>query len=263
MRLTSSIPVCCVKRMSIQSIEASSTNKLHLSWKLYAEGIKAISIQISTDAEFVSNRHFLIPPTASSVSLDTGAGVFFYRFGAWLPSGKIEWTGIYGPVPIASEKNLPPDISTTLRVNYTQSITNGVRLHTNKIQKGVYYIEYTTDSSFKASSTHSTYSFDSYSNGYADCMNLHPSLVYSIQIYSIDSIPKDSILQLPNPILLHKQKSLPSTKRTNSQESAGIKAAELVLLQEARERPVRFSSQAEYLTFLTAKAKNITTLHKV
>jgi hypothetical protein len=249
--------------MSIQSIQASATDKLHLEWKLYQEGIKAISIQISTEAEFISSRHFVLPPTAPGVSLDIGSGVFFYRLAAWLPAGQIEWTGIYGPISIASTKEIPPEITPTLRVNYTQSIINGVRLHTNKVQKAVYYIEYTTETSFKASNTKYTYFIDSFSNGYADCLNLNPTLFYTLRIYHLESMPIDSIAQLPKGILVSKQKCLASSKRSNTLEPAGIKAAELVLIQEARERTVRFNSQGEYLAFLNAKSKNLSGLHKV
>lgn len=250
--------------MSVQSIEGFATNTLHLSWKLYEEGVKAVSIQIATDSEFIQNsRIFVVPPTASFVSLDLGAGDFFYRIAAWLPNGRVDWSGIYGPIHIESSKSIPQVSPSTLRINYTQSITNGLRLHTNKIQKGVYWIEFSIDSSFKASNTSYCYTFDSLSSGYADCTQLQPGFQYSIRVCHLDSLPSNSIIQLPVYQTVHKQSAHPLSKRSNTQESAGIKAAEMTLLQEARERPLRFNSHQEYLTYINAKAKNTNTLYKI
>lgn len=251
--------------MSIQSIESSNgQSTLNLTWKVYEEGLKAISIQISKDSEFTNNsRHFVIPPTASSISLDLGQGLFFYRLGAWTPSGQIDWSPIYGPASVICSKSLPSITQSTLKVHYTQSITNGIRMYTNKIQKSVYYIEYTTDTSFKASNTYSCYNLDSLSSGHADCMNLHPSMSYTIRVYHLDTLPTNSVVQLSSPIILQNQKAYPLSKRSNTQESAGIKAAELTLLKEASERPTRFTSHSDYLMYLNAKAKNSNTLHKI
>lgn len=252
--------------MSIQSVEYSNGEPtLLLQWKLYQEGIQSIRIDVSTDSDFSkSTFHYLVPASTKNISLALSQGMWYFRLGALLSTKSVDWTATFGPVLVnpSISKATPSTPQSSLRVNYTQSITNGIRLHTNKIQKGMYCIDYSADSTFSPDSMKTQFYFDSFANGYADCIQLHPNLTYAIRICHFDTLPTNSILQLPSWTVLKNQKPYPLTKRSNSQESAGVKAAEMTMLQEARERPLRFSSQTEYLAYVTAKAKNSNTLQK-
>ena len=245
-------------KMSIQSISAlRESEKLTLSWKPVVD-VQCISIEVAKDSEFTeSARHFLLPSTVSQAAIDIGQGFWYFRIGGWLERNSIDWSGIYGPITILSPKSPPPIEKSTLRVNYTQSLTDGVRFHTNKIENGYYILEYTTEPQFKATSKKTIYGYDGMSKGFVDCMSLSPQFTYNTRITHIGaSLPMDSVRCIPEWISVKAQKSLPSAKRSQTQESAGIKNAELAILKEASERPAKFTSHADYTKFLAAKEKN-------
>jgi hypothetical protein len=244
--------------MSIQNISPlPESEKLTISWLLTMD-VKCISIEVAKDSEFTESfRHFLLPSSASQVSLDLGQGFWYFRVGGWLEKNSIDWSGIYGPITLLSTKPLVPIPKSTLRVNYTQSLTDGVRLHTNKIENGYYIIEYTTEPKFTASSKKTLFWHDSMSKGFADCMSLTPQFTYNIRITHLgESLPMDSVRCIPEWSIVKGQKSLPSAKRAHFQEAAGIKNAELAILKEASERPAKFISHADYTKYLAAKEKN-------
>jgi hypothetical protein len=100
-------------QMAVQSLGASFfEGKLALSWDVMTE-TKSLLVNVAKDAEFTnSSRQFLIPPSTSSLHLDCGMGTWYVRIGALIgddSAGMVDWSGIQGPVVVASTKGNPEE----------------------------------------------------------------------------------------------------------------------------------------------------------
>jgi hypothetical protein len=61
---------------------AINDGKLELRWTTTCE-VQALSVQVAMDADFTTHlRNFVIPSTASFITLDLGGGAWFVRIGS-------------------------------------------------------------------------------------------------------------------------------------------------------------------------------------
>ena len=269
--------------MSIQSLEGScSLGKLALSWEIRAAA-KSLLISIATDSEFTANhRLFLIPPDIGGIQLDVGnptavagfakagsGGVWYARVGALVGDefqGVVDWSGIHGPTLVVSEKGIPKEPDCALSLLHTQAIKEGLRLHTD-YRDGIYAIlEYGTDSRFLASLTKTVYALD-VGNGYHDCFGLDTNLTYSVRIRTWGTRTKDprlptghafavkEVKPLSRALVAHGQAALKPGKPTSGGDLSATRAGTMVVNEAREQGRMRFATSADYMRYLSAKAK--------
>ncbi len=256
---------------SIQNLRGQEAqNGLVLTWINLRDDFQGILIEIAKDSEFtMASRIFVFPPTVSSCTLQVGVGTWFFRAGSMEgteKSGKVVWTGIYD---ISIQKGtcmLPAESKASFSVLHTQSVDKGVKLFTDKIKPNYYFMEYTTKDTFEASQTKTIYAKDWKTEGSVLCEPLDPSLTYSIRISSLvlDSLhlPSKFVDYLSTWIVL-KGKKAQQVSKAFTPIDVSISAAEQVLLREAKERPLRFTSTADYTRYLALKEKTSSAKEKV
>jgi hypothetical protein len=250
--------------MSIQNVfgEKTSDEKLKLEWETLAKPV-AISIQIALDSEFTEgSRTFVVYKSVQACELDVGNGTWFFRIGAWIGSetdGMIDWSGIYGPVQIAS-KNLPaklaefPTFITSVRPSY-----NSLFLHTGLYEPYYTIVHITQNNHFKSSGLKTYYKHD-WGNGSIHIPNLDSNSVHSfqLQMFSVNKaiLPKQSDVRILTEPLIVKNKKVGMPIKATSGTDHAVYAADKAILQDAVGRKKKtYSSYAEYLQFQAAKAR--------
>lgn len=250
--------------MSIQNVfgEKTSDERLKLEWETLAEPV-AVSIQIALDSEFTErSRTFVVYKTLQTCELDVGEGNWFFRIGAWLGSeteGFIEWSGIYGPVQIAS-KNPPvklaefPTFITSIRPSY-----NALFLHTGLYEPYYTVVHITENDHFKSSGLKSYYKHD-WGSGSIHIPNLDANRIYSFQLQMFPvnkaTLPKQNDIRILTESLIVKNKRVGMPVKATSGTERAVYAADKAILQDAVGRKKRnYSSYAEYLQFQAAKAR--------
>ena len=260
--------------MSIQSLSAASVlGKLSLSWSIHAAA-KSLLVSVATDAEFTTNhRLFLIPPHITGLALDIGnpssvggfvragtAGVWYARVGGLMGDehqGVVDWSGIQGPTLVVSGKPVPKEPECALRLLSTQAIKDGLRIHTDQ-RDGIYaLLEYGTDRRFSASSSKTVYTLD-VGHGYHDCIGLDEVNTYSVRVRTWGSrraFTEDALKEVSQGLAVHGQQALKSGKPVDGGDLAATRAG-VAVVTEARERGnMRFATSADYMRYLSAKAK--------
>jgi hypothetical protein len=248
--------------MAMQNVLARIEHSgLHFTWEIMGEPV-ALSIQIATNIDMTQGiRTFVIPPV-SGLILDVGAGVWFFRVGAWhgtQKNGKIVWTGVYGPAVVETTKlpvsNRPP----TLPIIHSKPIVHGVRIHLGTTEKLYAVLEYSKDSKFTASQTTTLYAYD-WGRGNFDISDLDPEHTYNVRIATFikerDQLPIDSVKQLESFQALYSKKPTRAAKPVDSTARSSARAADTIL-REMREKPnARFNSHADYLRYMAAKTRS-------
>jgi len=202
------------------------------------------------------------------VGFDVGNGQWFFRVGAWNGTdlrGSIDWSGTYGPIYVLSLKQAIAIKPSTFSLLHTQSLAGGIRLHTDLRKEVMYIGEYSTEDKFLPSSKKTFYVKDNLVNSYFDVINLQPSFTYAVRCVPLS---ETMAKQGPEVEMLTEWKSVKGLKsltnlRPFSSGDLATSAAEKVILREAQERPMRFTSQSEYAAFLAAKAKSTSKLNKI
>jgi hypothetical protein len=253
--------------------------KLALSWKVFVAA-KSLLVSVATDSEFTANhRLFLIPPNTEGIHLDVGnptaiagfakagsGGLWYARVGALVGDefqGVVDWSGIQGPNLVVSEKSVPKEPECALTLLHTQAIKEGLRLHTN-CRDGIYAIlEYGTDPQFPASLTKTSYALD-VGNGYHDCFGMDTVNTYSVRLRTWSTDPRlptgrtfavKEVKSLSKTMIAHGQTALKPGKPTSGGDLSATRAGTMVV-NEARETGrMRFSTSADYIRYLSAKAK--------
>jgi hypothetical protein len=245
--------------MSIQNATCfGQGEKLAIRWAVVGfDKVKAISICIARNTEFTDTmRHFVVP-VISSVSLDTGPGLWFIRLGTWTGTasyGTIEWTATYGPILISSEKPVVPTMPMTLPIIHKQAILHGMRFFTGITLP--YYVLFETSSqlNFPASATKYSYALDP-SKGQADCLGMRYETTYSVRISTwsdMSRLPTDSVQQVCEGKIVH---GVRCARPLRQVDMTAVKS-DNTILRDAKEKPhVRFHSHGDYLRFMAAKAK--------
>lgn len=250
---------------TIQNVFGQKTQdeRLSLDWKVVGE-VVAISVQIATDTEFTQEtRTFVMDKSVQSCALDVGFGKWFYRVGAWIGTDKdgiIEWSGIYGPVAIRSNKPHVPLTAFPTFITNVKPAHNSIVFHTGLYQPYYMIVHSTQKDHFKASGLKSYYKYDELANGTIQLSNMDPSTTYSFQLQMFSTgwadIPSGSNIQVLTDVYIvrNKKAAMPVKARTNTDRA--VYAGDSAILQGAIGRPnQKFGSYAEYLQFVAAKAR--------
>jgi hypothetical protein len=241
----------------VGGIEAVA-GKLKCEWENIPESRGAL-ISVAHNSEFTTmTRHFLIPPTATSVYLDLGGTVPWYaRIGNLVgkeTGGRIAWSGVYGPLTIVSRKATIAEIPSKLRVMHTQAISEGIRIHTGHTLSNYGIFQYTESPTFEATKSKWIYTKD-VGKGYLDCGGwLFPNK-YHVRLYTwdgVESLPSDRIAQLYVPKTFRdRQAARPPNKVSSGLLTVNRSAA--VFLNEAKaNQNLRFNSHSDYLRYKAA-----------
>jgi hypothetical protein len=257
--------------MSIQALDASCVlGKLALSWEIHVAA-KSLLVSVATDSEFTTHhRLFLIPPDARGIQLDVGnptavagfarTGTAWYaRIGALVGDefqGVVDWSGVHGPTPVVSGKSVPKEPECVLSLLHTQAVKEGLRLHTG-YRDGIYaLLDYGTDPAFRASLTKTVYAAD-VGNGYHDCFGLDTVNTYSVRLrtWGSRSFATNDVKPLSKPVVAHAQHALKPGKPTSGGDLSATRAGTMVVNEAREQGRMRFATSADYMRYLSAKAK--------
>jgi hypothetical protein len=271
--------------MRIQELGAYETpaGKLALSWKVADETVRAVCVSVALDSEFTVTARTFFLPVVEGMQLDTGPGLWYYRVGALVGTevdGKVDWSGIYGPLPVRSVKPVVPTGGPArLKVAHVSQIQGGVRLHTGLAEKYWVLVEVCpSGGNFKSSVTEWLYKVDLW-RGHLDVDSMKDGLTYSVRVSGVagdwSSLPGAAGVQaLCDGVVVGGLKAVKPRVKIVGGDGAIIRgtvdsatrqttggdlttaAADKVLLREAQNNRVqRFSSYADYMTFVQAAAK--------
>lgn len=268
--------------MDPQNVNAAVVdNKLSLVWTSTIE-TRASIVSISQNNEFTkAPRHFVIPPTKlemkegelvpgeTSVRLDIGAGIWFYRIGHCVGTsekGIVHWSGIYGPVAISSIKDIVPLEANPYDVIHTQSIINGFRIFTSKSDAAIILAEVCRNTTFSAADTKWQYT-KFFGHGSIDIYGMDHNNTYSIRfsVFLPESsvFPTSSIKIVSRPIIFNNKRSARPVSIYDNGDRATNAADKAILTDLKRNANIRFASHTDYLRFKAAMEKVAETKHKV
>lgn len=242
--------------MIVQNVGVTPTadGKVAISWEVLAEH-RAISVQVAQrpDMTGATMRHFILPAGVKGCAFDLGPGTWGCRVGAWVGDvnrGAIEWSGIYGPVPVASAKGVLNAKPEHLKVIHVQSLEGGMRFHTGRMEEYYTLIECARPEGIKW-----TYVRD-IGMGSVDCVGLEKGAAYSFRLYDCGKgLPLTALVQLGEGIAVRGKKALSSVPSLNVVDYSEHKGEQAVLRDAVGKPSMRFSSQIDYLKFVAAKAK--------
>jgi hypothetical protein len=243
-----------VQNIDIQCV----TGKMAIRWDTIGECV-AISLQIATDSEFTKNERCYVIPKINALDLDCGGGLWYIRIGSWIGDAKygtVEWSGVYGPIAIASSKHAPPLKPSPVSIVHTQSIQKGLRFHTENLIPMYFVLESSVDRTFNSTTTKTQYVFD-YGKGYIDCVNLSFGSFYSIRFgaFVTESLDKLEIRQLGEWQTVHNKQPARPNKPFNSTQVASEKADASLLREASQKKVIRFTSHSDYLRFKAAETR--------
>lgn len=248
--------------MAAQSVVGHMEGSMiHVNWELISDP-QGVCVQFASDVEFTTNIRTFLMPSSSGGTFDLGNGNWFFRVGTLFgsdQSGKVIWTGIYGPAPIVHPKLMISQRMPSLTLLHSQSIVDGIRLHTGSSKQNMIIVEYSEDPSFKASKTNTVYQTD-LGKGYFDCNGLSATKTYSIRFATFPSpntkLPSESVVQLERFTAIHGKIPALRPKPADSGMHASFRGDD-VILKEVRSKPnFKFPSHAEYLRYQAAVARN-------
>lgn len=252
--------------MRIQLLYAAPTvdSRIEFEWDCGEPAI-AYSVQAARDPEFEDTlRGFVLPATVQGCTLDLGPGPWFVRVGVWLGTaqkGVIDWSGIYGPIDVASPRPVVGSGPAPLAIHHVQASLNSVVFHTG-IYAAVYvitdYVEGTAGG-VPASRAKSVYLQD-WGKGAVEVTGLLSGKQYTFRhttfLEERGALPTNTIKQLGDGVFVRGRKSILVGAPKTAGEGA-VMAAERVLLRDAAEKSsLRFSCYADYMQFLTAKKRH-------
>lgn len=261
-RLFSSLPTK-EETMSIQALVGSCTadGRLALRWEVYGKPI-ALSVQVALDTEFTEEaRTFVLPKSATTCALDIGFGAWFYRVGAWEGTnmnGTVEWSGIYGPVAIQTQKGrtLVSEFPTIIP-NVTPA-NNAVVFHTGLYEPYYMIIHCTQKDVFKASVMKTYYKKD-WGNGSLQLSGLDPQYTYSFQLQMFPDekavLPTNTIRPLSDVYSIKNKRTGMPVKASSNTDHAIYAADKAILLDAVGRQKQTFASQTDYIRFQAAKAR--------
>ena len=246
--------------MFIQNVVGEAKQgRLQLRWTIHCGDAKAISVQIAEDREFTKQRKHFVLPVTTSCALSTGAGMWFYRVGVWsgdLHHGVIGWSGIYGPITIATPLAPKPNSPFPLKMKSAQPIVNGIQYYTDVIQRFYGIIEI-SKTDLRASQTVYQYMLDD-NKGFVAASNLSDHLQYMIRISvfdkNISDLPSSEVIECTEGKVFTDQKSLKPQVFTAQVDRAQFAGGAAILQQEKEGKPIRFHSAADYTRYMAMKA---------
>ncbi len=236
--------------------------RLAIQWTIFEE-VRAVTVHVGKDVEFTSDaRQYVLPATATASQIFVGRGAWYIRVGAWSgtpnQSGKVEWSGVYGPFQVEYPKEGPSEPAGVLKLLHIESIKGGIRIHTGRYDPHYAVFDYVVGTDFKASLQKTVWTYD-WGRGFVECDGLRPEYTYSIRLMTfsdqLGDLPTGEIKPLTAPILLKNKKCLPDQKPHNFGDYIVNQAAD-ILLKEAKASPnKRYASYTDYIKVIEAEAR--------
>jgi hypothetical protein len=245
--------------MLIQNVYGQNLQgRLVIQWENHCDAL-ANCVEIGTNADFTENRKMFVLPVTTNCALATGTGSFYYRVGAFVGEklrGTIEWSGLYGPLQINSNRDPKAPPLTPLRIHHTQQQVDGIRYHTGTLEPYYAIIEY-SKGTLNTSQKHMQYVLDN-NRGHVDLLGISYEFSYTVRITTLEDmsgrLPNGYIAEVSDGKILTNQKSMKLQNLGIHQDRAAYAAASELLKQEQEGRPIKFTSHAEYTKFLAIKS---------
>jgi hypothetical protein len=235
---------------------------LNIVWERSGRSPYAICVQIAKNIELTNTIRTFVIPDGLGISIDAGNGVWFYRVGSWYgtpQTGTVTWTSVYGPALVANPKLCVGVRPSSIGILHTQAIEKGLRIHTGCTTAYYVMADVCKDNTTIGASVSSTqYAYDK-GNGYVDIIGLDYAHTYSIRIATFaddpSKLPIDSIKQLSAGLVLLSKRPARQLRKLESSVATAARADATLLKDIARQPKLSFPSHAEYLKYVSAKAK--------
>lgn len=247
----------------IQLAEAIE-GKLHLCWITPAFDTRAIFVAIAEDTEFTINRRIFILPVVGEAKLTVGSGKWFVCVGAAHgkpESGIVEWSGIYGPIPILTS-DAPTLPTNSLPFLHTSPVSGGYRFHTGKSDPHIIVFEMGRAADvgvrFPLTSTHWKWVIETGFMGWSDCWGLTYPETFAIRVSALEcaAFPTDRVVML-GPGRVFPRVVCARTPFHRSLEDKQNARGDGILIQQRKVDPnMKFSSHSEYLRFQAALVRS-------
>lgn len=247
--------------MEVQNVKIDvSSGKMSLKWTIMRP-CKAVAISVGHDIDFIRNHRRFILPATESATIDIGSGSWYVRVGVLYgeeTSGRLKWSGIYGPAFIGGNKPIITEQAPRITAIHVAPIASGLRIHTGTPAPNYVLIDYSTQWNLPASQTETTYVTNTLT-GHVDCLGLNYNLKYTVRLSTwsgdMTKMPIDSIEQVQKgqPIR-NKVAARPVKNFVNGEQTARLE--EQGMLRDVKENPRhRFTSQTDYARYLAAKER--------
>lgn len=234
---------------------------LNISWERVGSPY-ALSVQIAKNMEFTNTIRTFGIPDSGGISIDAGNGVWFFRVGSWYgtpQTGNVAWTSVYGPALVANPKMSVGIRPSPIPILHTQAIEHGIRIHTGRTSPYYVMADVCEDNQTIAASISKTqYNYDT-GRGYVDVLGLDYAHTYSIRIAAFvdnpSELPKDTIKAMGAGMVVLSKRPARQLRKLESSTTTTARADATLLKDIARQPKLSFPSHAEYLKYVSAKAK--------
>jgi hypothetical protein len=241
--------------MLIQNVLGQQVQgRLVVQWTIHCDA-RAIAIEVGTDRELTQGRKMFVLPVTSNCALSVGGGFWYYRVGAFvgeLNRGTIEWSGMYGPTAVVSNRKPIPSPPLTVTFKQTQPVYSGIQYHTEETIRYYAIIEQ-SKGDLKASLKSVHYVLDD-NKGFVTATNLSEQMNYTVRISTFEKLPINEVLETTQGKLFTNQIPMKQQNLGLHQDRAQFAAAQAILQQEQEGRPIKFNSHAEYTRYMGLKA---------
>jgi hypothetical protein len=241
---------------------------LALSWTS-ATFLQSILVQIATNEEFTESVRTFLIPVVHGCTLDTGVGNWYVRVGGLVGNvvqGYVEWTaGVYGPWPVVSPKPPVQAPGPKFKVIHTKTIPEGLRIHTDPLDRTLALWEVSEQTGFPASATKWYYGIGA---GEFSIKSLVAEKRHRVRLHLL-LVPvqmfEKPLNLVPTPLLGTEYKihalcsgqtvsgiPLKSIRLTSSSDKTGSRADEAILHQATITPNMKFASHSDYLRYKAA-----------
>ncbi len=250
----------------LQSIDVSP-GFLHISWFAPAFDTRAMLVWISQNSEGTKERRVFVGPVVGAATIPVGSGAWYVRIGVahgTPEQGLVDWSGMYGPVPVESPSQ-PPAPTYQLPVLHGKSVERAYRIHTGKAEPHVVFFEVglvaDVGSTFPAGSTQWKWVADKGFMGWVECRGLHYPETYAIRMSSFEGTgfpthPSDAFQPLGPGRVFPRVVCARTPFHRDFAEKQNARGDALLLRQRQVNPNLKFSSHAEYLRYQAAMVRS-------
>jgi hypothetical protein len=256
----------------ISNMFVTAEGKLALQWGMPEVGYHGIVVSLSLHPDFMeAGRRMFVLPAVTQCTLDCGKGSWFVSIGGCEGSretGKVNWSGVYGPVLITSTKMPPALENNPIKPIHTQQLQNGFRVHAEHSVRHGFLIERCAEtdggSRFPIGTTRWFYAFDK-GMGSIDCKGMKYPDLYSIRISTFDMAPVENPAfpwkdTFPTKQIFTVSKGIVFSKKTAAKiklhQVRETNAVDALIVEQRKANPnMKFASHTDYLRYVIAQER--------
>jgi hypothetical protein len=224
--------------------------KLQIEFQQYPEGF-AFFVEVSASKH--DTYTFILPYATNQCALDIGPGSWTTRVGIMTGEpihGTVTWSMYADPVMIETEKSRLPSIKHTFEITKLLYIEGGIRMYSTIAPYSYCIVEvWKVDETPNLAQWYYYYTFD---QSYIDIKYLQYTYHYNIRIRTVDSIPRNDLVQLSSGYLLERKTAITPNRYLDTTEQASRAAGQAMLNQTSR---MKFHSHADYVRYQATLAK--------